>query len=188
MFTYGYACISAPDHDYGRQIEELNAEDCEIIFREKSSAVRPQLVKLMKGLQAGDRVIVTKLDRLGRSTRELLELIEFITAKGAFFKSLGDPIFDTTGPTGRLLSPLLAAIAEFERTLISKRTSAGRARAKERGVVFGRKSKLTLHQQQEAKKRLSAGESQIDIARSYNVHPSCICRFAKKIEEALHAA
>ena len=130
----------------------------------------------MKALEPGDTVVVTKLDRLGRSTRELLELIHRISQAGAFFKSLGDPLWDTTTPTGRLLGTLLAAIAEFERDLIRERTGEGRKRAKARGVKFGRPSKFTQHQRAEIFARLAKGDSLADIARSYNVDPTTIGR------------
>jgi hypothetical protein len=119
-------------------------------------------------------VVVTKLDRLGRSTRELLDLIHRIDQAGASFKSLGDPLFDTTSSQGRLLVTMLAAIAEFERELIRERTSEGRKRAKANGVRFGRKPKLTLHQRTEALRRRSAGETLATIARTYNVSVSMI--------------
>jgi len=102
----------------------------------------------MASLRKGDVVLVTKLDRLGRSIREL-ELLHHIHQAGASFKSLGDPLFDTTNSQGRLLVPMLAAIAEFERKLIRERTSAGRNQAKANGVRFGRKPKLTPHQRAE---------------------------------------
>ena len=98
------------------------------MYREKISGVRsdrPQLAKLMASLRKGDVVLVTKLDRLGRSTRELLDLIHRIDQAGASFKSLGDPLFDTTSSQGRLLVTMLAAIAEFERELIRERTGDG---------------------------------------------------------------
>jgi DNA invertase Pin-like site-specific DNA recombinase len=111
-----------------------------------------------------------------RSTREFLELIDRIGKAAAFFKSLGDPLWDTSTAQGRLLSTLLAAIAELERELIRERTSEGRKRAKARGVKFGRPSKLTPHQHAEALARLAAGESMADVARSYNVDRSTISR------------
>ena len=148
-----YARVSTQDQDLSGQIEALTAAGATSLFKEKVSgarADRPQLAKLMSALKAGDTVIVTKLDRLGRSTRELLDLIERIGAVGASFKSLGDPLWDTTSSQGRLLSTLLAAIAEFERELIRERTGEGRKRAMAKGVRFGRKPKLTQHQRQEA--------------------------------------
>ena len=106
-----------------------------------------------------DVVLVTKLDRLGRSTRELLDLIERIGKAGASFRSLGDPLWDTSSSQGRLLSTLLAAIAEFERDLIRERTGDGRKRAMAKGVTFGRKPKLSENQRNEAIKRRATGET-----------------------------
>jgi DNA invertase Pin-like site-specific DNA recombinase len=117
---------------FSGQLEALKAAGATTIFREKISgarADRPQLAKLMAALKEGDVVLVTKLDRLGRSTRELLDLIERIGKVGAVFRSLGDPLWDTSSSQGRLLSTLLAAIAEFERDLIRERTGDGRKRA-----------------------------------------------------------
>jgi DNA invertase Pin-like site-specific DNA recombinase len=185
MTTYGYACVSVRDRDEG-QIRALRAEGCDVTFCDQvpgGRGKRPLLVSLMKSLKSGDRVIVTKLDRFGRSTRELLELIVFIGSEGAFFKSLGDPMFDTASPTGLLLSPLLAAIAEFERSLLSERTAAGRARAKDRGVRFGRPPKLTKHQRREALERLRNGDRLEDVARSYNVDPTTIGRLRDSGED-----
>ena len=138
--------------------------------------VRAQLARLMKGLKRGDVVVVTKLDRLGRSTRELLDLIDRISAAGASFRSLGDPLWDTGSSQGRLLSTMLAAIAEFERELIRERTGAGRTRAMAAGVKFGRKPKLSDFQRAEAVKRRAAGERLADIAESYAVDISMISR------------
>jgi DNA invertase Pin-like site-specific DNA recombinase len=181
MAIIGYARVSTQDQDLSGQLEALKAAGAAPIFREKISgtrADRPQLAKLMASLRAGDVVLVTKLDRLGRSTRELLDLIERIGAVGASFKSLGDPLWDTTSSQGRLLSTLLAAIAEFERELIRERTGEGRKRAMAKGVRFGRKPKLTHHQRQEAIARRAAGETLVEIARSYNVDQSMISRLS----------
>ena len=125
MAIVGYARVSTQGQDLTAQIEALKAAGASTIFREKISGVRadrPQLAKLMARLEGGDIVVVTKLDRLGRSTRELLDLIERIVAAGATFRSLGDPLWDTSSSQGRLLSTLLAAIADFERDLIRERT------------------------------------------------------------------
>jgi DNA invertase Pin-like site-specific DNA recombinase len=106
----------------------------------------------------GDTVIVTKLDRLGRSTRELLNLIHAVDQAGASFKSLGDPLFDTSNSQGRLLLAVLAAVAEFERDLIRSRTGEGRKRAMANCVRLGRRPKLTDHQRAEAIRRRASGE------------------------------
>jgi DNA invertase Pin-like site-specific DNA recombinase len=139
-------------------------------------ADRPQLAKLMAGLKAGDAVVVTKIDRLGRSTRELLDLIHRISEAGATFHSLGDPLFSTVSSQGKLLVTLLAAIAEFERDLIRERTGDGRKRAMSNGVKFGRPSKLSPFQRDEAIKRRAAGETLVAIAKSYSVDISTISR------------
>jgi DNA invertase Pin-like site-specific DNA recombinase len=121
---------------------------------------------------------VTKLDRLARSTRDLLNTLAEIAQRGASFKSLGDSWADTNTPAGKLMLTVLGGLAEYERHLILPRTTEGRQRAQQRGVKFGRKRKLTLHQQQEALERRSRGEALVDIARSYAVSHSTISRLA----------
>jgi DNA invertase Pin-like site-specific DNA recombinase len=175
----GYARVSTPDQSLTGQIEALKAAGAATIHREKVSGVRadrPQLAKLMASLKPGDIVVVTKLDRLGRSTRELLDLIDRIGKAGASFRSLGDPLWDTGSSQGRLLSTVLAAIAEFERELIRERTGEGRKRAMAAGVKFGRKRKLSEYQRAEAIKRRASGETLASIARSYAVDISMISR------------
>jgi DNA invertase Pin-like site-specific DNA recombinase len=119
---------------------------------------------------------VTRLDRLARSTRDLLNTLAAITERKAGFRSLGDAWADTTTSHGRLMLTVLGGLAEFERDLIRARTAEGRERAKARGVRLGRRPKLTPHQQQEARRRKQSGEPIRDIARSYNVHNSTISR------------
>jgi DNA invertase Pin-like site-specific DNA recombinase len=179
MALLGYARVSTQDQNLAGQLDALKAAGATTIYREKISGVRadrPQLAKLMASLKIGDVVMVTKLDRLGRSTRELLDLIERISKAGAAFRSLGDPLFDTTGAQGRLLVTMLAAIAEFERELIRERTGEGRKRAMAAGVKFGRKRKLSDYQRAEAIKRREAGETLAAIAESYAVATSMISR------------
>ena len=179
MTVFGYARVSTADQHLTGQIEALKAAGATTIYREKISGVRadrPQLAKLMAALKPSDVVLVTKLDRLGRSTRELLDLIDRIGKAGAVFRSLGDPLWDTSSPQGRLLSTLLAAIAEFERELIRECTGEGRRRAMAKGVKFGRKPKLSPYQRAEAIKRRAAGETLASIARSYAVDLSMISR------------
>ena len=124
---------------------------------------------MLKTLGEGDVLIVTRLDRLARSSRDLLNIIKQLIDVGASFKSLKDQWADTTTAHGRLILTVLAGLAEFERELIVERTGEGRDRAMKQGVVFGRKPKLTYHQRQEAIARRNAGEPIVSIARSYNV-------------------
>jgi DNA invertase Pin-like site-specific DNA recombinase len=117
-------------------------------------------------------------NQIARSTRELLDLIERIGKAGAAFRSLGDPLWDTSSSQGRLLSTLLAAIAEFERDLIRERTGDGRRRAMAQGVKFGRKRKLSEFQRAEAIRRRNDGETLAEIAKSYAVDISMISRLS----------
>jgi DNA invertase Pin-like site-specific DNA recombinase len=154
------------------------------VFREvasgaRAAADRPQLRRALAQLEAGDVLLVMRLDRLARSTRDLLNTLAAIAEKKAGFRSLGDAWVDTTSPHGRLMLTVLGGLAEFERDLIRARTGEGRERAKARGVRLGRKPKLTLHQRREAiRRRDELGETLADIARSYNVSRSTISRLA----------
>ena len=133
----------------------------------------------MRKLGAGDTLLVTRLDPLARSTRDLLNTLAKITERGATFKSLADASADTTTAHGRLMLTVLGGLAEFERELIRARTSEGRARAKARGQSLGRPFKLTPHQRQEAIKRRDAGEETLtEIGRSYDVSAQTISRLA----------
>jgi DNA invertase Pin-like site-specific DNA recombinase len=167
---YGYARVSTDGQSLTAQLAELKAANCDRIFQEKISGARSdrkQLARLMATLAKGDVLVVTRLDRLARSMRDLLKLLGVIAEKGAGFKSLRDTWADTTTPHGRLMLTVLGGLAEFERELIRSRTSEGRERAKAKGVRMGRKPKLTHHQRQEAIARREAGESLVGIARSY---------------------
>ena len=136
---------------------------CAKIFAEKISGARAdnrkELAKVLKALAAGDTLIVTRLDRLARSTRDLLNTLDAVAKAGAAFKSLADTWADTTTPHGKLMLTVLGGLAEFERTLIRSRTDEGRKRALAAGIRFGRKPKLTPYQRQETQERLEAGES-----------------------------
>jgi DNA invertase Pin-like site-specific DNA recombinase len=149
------------------------------VFREVASGAkteRPQLRRLLSQLADGDVLMATRLDRLARSTRDLLNILAAISDKEAGFRSLADTWADTTTAHGRLMLTILGGLAEFERELIRVRTSEGRARAKANGQSLGRKPKLTPHQRREAIQRRDRGESLGDIARTYNVSPSTISR------------
>ena len=161
------------------QQASLKAAGADKVYAEKVSGVvtdRRELAKAIASLTCGDVLIVTKLDRLARPTRDLLNTIATVSDKAAGFKVLDNPSLDTTCAHGRLLLNILGSIAEFERELIKSRTGEGRARAKLRGVRFGRKPKLTAHQVQEALTRRQAGEALSEIGRSYNVSHSTISR------------
>src|SRR5471032_2127383 len=179
MAVYGYARVSTEGQSLSAQLAQLNAAGCKQIFREKISGARTdrkQLARLVNNLTKGDVVIVTRLDRLARSTRDLLNLLASIADRGAGFKSLGDAWADTTTAHGRLMLTVLGGLAEFERELIRSRTGEGRARAVARGKSLGRPFKLTEHQRREALRRRDKGEPMREIARSYNVSHSTISR------------
>jgi DNA invertase Pin-like site-specific DNA recombinase len=176
---YGYARVSTSGQDLASQHEQLTAAGAEKIFAEKVSGAatdRRELGRLLKVLGAGDIVLVCKLDRLARSTRDLLNIIHSVAEAKASFKSLGDAWADTTSSHGRLMLTVLGGLAEFERDLIRARTFDGRKRALAKGVVMGRKPKLSQYQRQEACKRVAAGEYMVDVARSYGVNHSTISR------------
>ena len=157
----------------------LTKAGCKKVFREVASGAktdRAQLRRLLDQLEADDVLMVTRLDRLARSTRDLLNTLATITGKKAGFRSLGDTWADTTTSHGRLMLTVLGGLAEFERDLIRARTGEGRERAKARGVKMGRKPKLTPHQKAEAIKRREAGEPMRDIGKSFNVSHSTISR------------
>ncbi len=181
MTVYGYARVSTDGQSPTSQDAELHAAGCAKVYAEKISGARsnrPELAKVLKRLDTGDVLIVTRLDRLARSTRDLLNILDDIAKRGAGFKSLHDAWADTTSAHGRLMVTILAGLAEFERELILARTSDGRARAKARGVRFGRPTALTSHQRAEVLQRLANGEVQADVARSFNVSQATISRLA----------
>lgn len=181
MAVLGYARVSTDGQSLSAQVAELTCAGCEKIFQEKISgarADRKQLTRLLSSLTQGDVLVITRLDRLARSTRDLLNILGTLTERGAAFKSLRDTWADTTTAHGRLMLTVLGGLAEFERELIRTRTGEGRERAKARGVVLGRKPKLTQHQRREALQRREAGEVLINIARSYNVSHSTISRLS----------
>jgi len=182
---YGYARVSpgGKSESVDAQARQLTKAGCKKVFRDVhvsgARTDRAQLRQVINQLAPGDVLMVTRLDRLARSTRDLLNTLAAITERKAGFRSLGDAWADTTTSHGRLMLTVLGGLAEFERDLIRARTAEGRERAKGRGVKMGRKPKLTPHQQREAIKRRDVdGETIRDIARSYNVHNSTISRLA----------
>jgi DNA invertase Pin-like site-specific DNA recombinase len=177
---YGYARVSTDGQSIDAQVRQLTKAGCKKVFREGASGAktdRPQLRRLLDVLDAGDVLTVTRLDRLARSTRDLLNTLAAITGKKAGFRSLGDTWADTTTSHGRLMLTVLGGLAEFERDLIRARTGEGRARAVARGQRMGRPFKLTDHQKREAITRRDQGDETLaDIGRSYNVSAATISR------------
>src|SRR5262245_28339783 len=181
MTLYGYARVSTNGQDLASQEAELLAAGCDKVFKEKASGGRTdraELAKVIRRREPGDVHVVTRLDRLARSTRAWLNGLATIGARKAGFGSLSDTWADTTTPHGRLMLAVLGGLAEFERELIRNRTGEGRKRAKARGVKFGRPSALTPHQQAEALQPLANGEAQAELARSYGVSQATISRLA----------
>ena len=179
MPLIGYARVSTDGQTLTAQLAELKAAGVDLIFQEKISGAikeRPQLGLAIKALRPDDVLVVTRLDRLARSTKDLLNCLDAVNEIGAGFKSLRDTWADTTTAHGRLILTVLAGLAEFERHLIRVRTGVGRERAVANGVVMGRKPKLNSHQRREALARRAAGELLRDIAKTYNVAHSTIAR------------
>jgi DNA invertase Pin-like site-specific DNA recombinase len=179
MAIYGYARVSTDGQTLDTQQTTLRSAGADRVFSEKETGTktnRAALARAVAVLEAGDVLLVTKLDRLARSTRDLLNTLATIAARGAGFKSLGDTWADTTTPHGKLMITVLGGLAEFERHLILSRTGEGRERAKARGVKFGRKPKLTKHQRDQALARRAAGEPLTEIAKTYNVSHMTISR------------
>src|SRR5271170_1865025 len=179
MAQIGYGRVSTDGQSLTAQVAELKAANCERVFQEKISGARSdrkQLARLIAGLDKGDVLVVTRLDRLARSTRDLLNTLGAVADKGAGFRSLRDTWADTTTAHGRLMLIVLGGLAEFERELIRARTSEGRKRAKGRGVHMGRPPALNAFQRQEAVARRDTGETLTDIARTYGVSHTTIGR------------
>jgi DNA invertase Pin-like site-specific DNA recombinase len=179
MNLYGYARVSTNGQALDAQISQLEAAGCARVFQEKVSGAktdRGELKKLLRALRSGDLVLVTRLDRLARSTRDLLNILALVSDRSASFRSLGDTWADTTTAHGRLMLTVLGGLAEFERELIRARTAEGRARAVAMGVRLGRRPKLDSEQRLQACTRKLAGEDVKLIAKAFNVSDSTISR------------
>jgi DNA invertase Pin-like site-specific DNA recombinase len=175
----GYARVSTGDQKLSLQLEALKKAGCQRIFRETASGSyrdRPELGRMLDQLREGDVVAVWRLDRLARSTRDLLEIVAAIGTAGARFQSLSEPWADTTTHAGRMIMTIFAGIAEFERDLIRERTGAGRREAQRRGVRFGRPRKMNAEQQELARRLLKEGQSVRQVARTFSVHPATLYR------------
>src|SRR5262245_16905431 len=178
----GYARVSTDGQSLEAQQAALKAVGAARVYAEKIGGAvtdRKALTKALQELQTGDVLLVTRLDRLARSTRDLLNILDRISKAGAKFRSLADAWADTTTPHGELMITILAGLATFERHLIKARTDEGRKRAQARGVRFGRPLKLSAFQIREALARREAGEPLTDIGRSYGVSHSTISRLLR---------
>lgn len=179
----GYARVSTDGQTLDAQQSSLLGAGAERVFAEKVSGAvtdRKALAKAIASLSRGDVLLVIRLDRLARSTRDLLNVLDAVAKAGAGFRSLADQWCDTTTPHGRLMLTVLGGLAEFERELIKARTAEGRTRAQARGVRFGRRPKLTAHQRHEALARREAGEALAEIGRTFAVSHSTISRLTSQ--------
>jgi DNA invertase Pin-like site-specific DNA recombinase len=182
----GYARVSTQDQNLDLQLKALKKAQCEKIFREKLSGFdrhRPEFQRMLDQIRPGDTIVVWRLDRLARSTRDLLNTMETINEAGGKFQSLSEPWANTTTHAGKMIMTVFAGIAEFERDLIRERTGAGREAAKQRGVRFGRPRKLNPDQTQVASQLIAQGKPIRDIARTFNVHEATIYRLATSLRQ-----
>jgi DNA invertase Pin-like site-specific DNA recombinase len=180
MAKIGYAWVSSNTQDYNGQVDALKAAGCERIYSEKMSGKfaddRRQFKRLMKELLPGDTVVVTKLDRLARSSRDLHNILHELDGLSCGFISLGDSWCDTTTSAGRLMMTIMGGIAQFERELIRSRCEEGVERAKAKGVKFGRKRKLNKEMVRVAAERYANGETMAELAEVYGVSEPTIWR------------
>ena len=175
----GYARVSTEDQDLTLQRAALTGAGCKRVYEEKVSGAkraRPELTRMLDQLRAGDVVVVSRLDRLARSTRDLLDIAEQLKQAEAGLRSLHEPWADTTSPAGRMVLRVFAGIAEFERELIHERTGAGRVSAKARGVRFGRPPKLAADQIALARRLIAEGTSVPEASRILKVHHATLYR------------
>ena len=179
----GYACVSTNGQDTAAQITALENAGCELIFNEKASGGRwdrPELHRLLGQLRNGDVLVVWKLDRLSRSLKDLLALMEKIDQAGGGFRSLTE-VIDTTSTGGRMTMQIVWTFAEFERAMLRERTQRGLEAARKQGRVGGRRPKLKTHQQQEIVHLVNSGQkTAADAARLFNVHPATVSRLLKR--------
>ncbi len=182
----GYARVSTGDQDNAAQVAALKAAGCERIYREKASGGRwdrPELHRLLDQLRAGDVLVVWKLDRLSRSLRDVLTIMERLAEAKAGFRSLTAAI-DTTTPAGRMMMQMVGSFAEFERAMLRERTRAGLEAARREGRVGGRRPKLSPQQQAEIVRMVTRGrKTAADAARLFKVHPATVSRLLMRAQE-----
>lgn len=183
----GYARVSTDDQDLALQRRALHETGCRRLYEEKLSGARrdrPELARLLDQVRDDDVLVVTRLDRLARSTRDLLDVAERLREAGAGLRSLAEPWADTTSAAGRMVLTVFAGIAEFERALILGRTGAGREAAKQRGVRFGRPPALAPDQAALGRKLVGEGRPVREVARLLEVHRTTLYRELAKAEAA----
>ncbi len=175
----GYARVSTYGQTLDAQLEQLKAAGCAKVYREKATgakAERRELQRMLKALSSGDVVMVTRIDRLARSTFDLFSIVKQIVDAGGQFRSLAEPWADSSTSSGRLMLAVLGGLADVERDLIRTRTAEGRSRATARGQHMGRPSTLTPQQATEARQRRQDGATLKELADSYNVSKATISR------------
>lgn len=179
----GYARVSTNDQETTAQVAALTAAGCERVFREKASGGRwdrPELHKILDQLRKGDVLVVWKLDRLSRSLRDVLTIMEKLAEEKAGFRSLTEAI-DTTTPAGRMMLQMLGAFSEFERAMLRERTKAGLESARREGRIGGRPAKLNVSQRQEIVRLVTKGtKTAADVARLFQVHPATVSRLVSR--------
>jgi len=179
----GYARVSTSEQETAAQVTALKAAGCERIYREKASGGRwdrPELHRLLDQLRKGDVLVVWKLDRLSRSLRDVLTIMERLAEAKCGFRSLTEAI-DTTTPAGRMMMQMVGAFAEFERAMLRERTKVGLEAARREGRIGGRRPKLTPQQQGEIVRMVSRGnKTAADAARLFSVHPATVARLLSR--------
>ncbi len=179
----GYARVSSTDQNTTAQVSALKSAGCELIFREKASGGRwdrPELHKLLDQIRKGDVLVVWKLDRLSRSLRDLLTVMEKLQEAKSGFRSLTEAI-DTTTPAGRMMMQMVGSFAEFERAMLKERTMVGLDAARKEGRIGGRPPKLKHQQQKEIIKLVTKGKkTAAEAARLFNVHPATVSRLLQR--------
>ena len=175
---YGYARVSTEDQNPAMQLAALKKAGCKTVFKDEVTGAhvnRPALARCLKKLETGDTLIVWKLDRLGRSLRDLITMLDDFRSTGIRFKSLTEAI-DTETPTGRAMWQMIGVLAELERSLIVERTRAGVKAAQKRGVKFGRKVKLTPDRVAHARKLINQGTTPTEAAKLVAVSRATLYR------------
>ena len=177
MTTVGYARVSSAGQDLTVQLEKL--KNCDKVFKEKRSGIdagRPELKRCLEYLREDDTLLVTKIDRLARSTSDLYRIISQLAEKGVSFRVIDDPAIDTSSRTGKLVLGILALIAEFENDIRHERQMDGIAKARDRGVRFGRKPLVVAETIRKVRKLRKAGKTVPEIMRATSLSKASVYR------------